>query len=308
MDKQPRTTAAALQSLWHKHDVADFIVRFVDLKSINALPVLSKSFAAGHLRLLCAAGTAKLVKRAIMDGLANSCRDVLRFRERWQSLARWAVFAPASGVEPGFKVSLERGATAENHLFLARTKPDLSTAFQGRCGLLSCVSGEHNVVKSLRMRCCFEPGYPLGGGDLELRSKHGGIICQIYFLPRRQISTPNSPNKTLLFSGSNGLCSLTRHAEPGQWYTVEAKFDWEASLAHLSIDGEHAGVCRFGRFPFASVYLSHYAPFTSRFGDIEVEYYGVAPSRSPFAPDVDSHDSDESSDDESSDDESFDDD
>ena len=304
MDKQPRTTVAALQSLWRKHDVADFIVRFVDLKSINALPVLSKSFAAGHLRLLCAAGTAKLVKRAIMDGLANSGRDVLRFRERWQSVARWAVLTTGDGVDPGFSVSLERGATAENHLLMARTKPGLSTVFQGRCGLFSCVSGEHNVVKSLRMRCCFEPGYPLGGGNLELRSKHGGIICQIYFVPRPQ----NPPNKTLLFSGADGLLYLTHDAEPGQWYTVEAKFDWEASLAHLSVDGERAGVCRFGRFPFTSVYLGHYAPFTSRFGDIEVEYYGVAPSRSPFAPGVDSGDSDESSDDESFDDESFDDD
>ena len=306
MDKQPRTTVAALQSLWRKHDVADFIVRFVDLKSINALPVLSKSFAAGHLRLLCAAGTAKLVKRAIMDGLANSGRDVLRFRERWQSVARWAVLTTGDGVDPGFSVSLERGATAENHLILERTKPDLRTAFEDQFGLLSCVHGEHNVVKSLRMRCRFEPGYPLGGGDLTLRSKHGHTICRICFMPRPANGFRIPPNKVLGFwgeppSGHHGGCVLKLSAKPAQWYTIEAKFDWEASLADVSVDGKRIGACRFGRFPFASVYLSHYAPFTSRFGDIEVEYYGTAPSRidgrSPFAPDVDSGDSDESSDD-----------
>ena len=276
--KQPRDAAKArLQSLWRRHDVTDSVVQFLDLHTISSVPVLSRSFAAGHLRLLCAAGTSKLVKRAIMDGLANSGRDTKHFRERWGNLERWKETTSAPFPTT---VALER--LPEKHLVVLTSEMDNNR-------IVSSVSGEHNRVKSLRFRCRYDNGYSLGGGDFELRSVNGGVLCKTYFMPKLVgdfDGAPSERTKTLLFMGSNEprhhpdlSLVLCEDAEPGQWYDVAMKFDWETSEAHLSLDGERVGTQIFSRHPFTSVHLYNYAGFKSRFGEIEIEYYDAASSR-----------------------------
>ena len=171
MDKHPRE-AMSLQSLWRTQDAADGVVKFLDLRHIAKLPVLSRSFSADHMRLLCATMSAQTLKTTIMWQLLDGGRDLSHLRERWDDgLAGWTTYArPGPLVE--FTATVER--EPENHLLMASNSYNASG-----CGLIKSVWGERNHVKLLKFRCRYEAGHPYGGGDFELLSKHRNQICRI---------------------------------------------------------------------------------------------------------------------------------
>ena len=303
--KHPRNAAnARLQSLWRKHDVTDSVVQFLDLHTIASLPVLAQSFAAGHLRLLCAAGTSKLVKRAIMDGLANSGRDTVYFHERWDSgwLVRWRLEDMLSPqrrrlIKFTLRATVERDSENRNHLLLKGSTHD------NESGLLFDFSGEHNRVESLRFRCRFEARQLAEGpggsyGALILRSTNGNMICHVACFILNNSEPLSSIIKSVNFEGFAGQqLVLCKGTVAGEWNTVETKFDWDSSMASVFFGGQLAGTVPFSRLPLGSVGLYNWKEATSRFGDIEVKYSRGSPSRLIFDHDpapnnVDSDDSD----------------
>ena len=291
-DKLPRTTAAPhLQSLWRKHDLTDAVVGFLDLNAICSLPALSKSFAAGQLRILCAAGTQAVIKRAVVGGLRDAGRDVVRFRERWDSLGRWVT--NFKGVQD---FALQR-APGGNHMALSK--------LSGRTGKHDCevhldFDGERNCIKSFRVQCRYSGQHQLGGGDFALMSTDSSQkkfstqshLCRFFFQPNRGADVPiaNASQEIKLltwithrgdFPVSPQVTTLC-DAIPDQWYTVEAEFDWDTSTAIVSVDGVRVTQpLTFNKFPLRGLHLGNYSHFTSHFGAIDVEYY-EASSRQPF--------------------------
>ena len=282
-DKLPRTTAAPhLQSLWRKHDLTDAVVGFLDLNAICSLPALSKSFAAGQLRILCAAGTQAVIKRAIVGGLRDAGRDVVRFRERWDNPVNWCgPTGDIDGTDYGF---------GEGHVGLAKFEGAESGIQNG--GLQLDLDGERNCIKSFRMRCryCAVSGeINTGGGNFVLMSTDSSqecsersFLCRVFF--QALADGPSEEMKQLIWSvnyaqgieESVHLCD----ARLGQWYTIEAEFDWDASTAIVSVDGVRVTrPLRFHRVPLRSLYLGNHSDFTSQFGGIDIDYYAASRQR-----------------------------
>ena len=288
-DKLPRTTAAPhLQSLWRKHDLTDAVVGFLDLNAICSLPALSKSFAAGQLRILCAAGTQAVIKRGIIVTLRDAGRDVVRVRERWDSLEHWVT---THG--PGPELQRTPGG---NHVAVSRLDAQVGVGSENDGGMQLDFDGERNCIKSFRMRCRYSGQYGLGGGDFILMSTSSSqefdvesFLCRVYFQPNGGPAAGETPQEIKLLTwidnssdvqAGNQVVRLC-DARPDQWYTVEAEFDWDASTAIVSVDGVRVSRLPFHRFPLRSLYLCNYSRFTSHFGAIDIEYY-AASSRQNF--------------------------
>tara|TARA_B100000475_G_scaffold75655_1_gene54369 strand:- start:66 stop:917 length:852 start_codon:yes stop_codon:yes gene_type:complete len=273
MDKHPRE-AMSLQSLWRTQDAADGVVKFLDLRHIAKVEVLSRSFAANHMRLLIALAPTSVIKKLIMRGARDRGRDLSLFRERWDDgLAGWTTYArPGPLVE--FTATVER--EPENHLLMASNSYNASG-----CGLIKSVWGERNHVKLLKFRCRYEAGHPCGGGDFELRSNHHQI-CRIYFRPVGHSTT----QKELVWEpGLIGSAEvICEDAQPGRWYHIEADFRGVTTNAMIKVDGDKATLAEFRPYPFKSVVISNYHAFTSRFAGIEV-WYDREPISPNFLPD-----------------------
>ena len=270
----------SLQSLWRTQDAADGIVKFLDLRHIAKIEVLSRSFAANHMRLLLSLAPKSVIKRSIMFCARNWGRDHSHFRERWDDgLAGWTTYDP-HGLPVEFTATVEH--EPESHLLMA------SNSFNNTgCGLMKSVWGERNHVKRLSFRCRYEAGHPYGGGDFELLSKHRNQICRIYFRP---VGDSTTQQKELVWSSElKEPQVICEDAQPGRWYHIKADLGLE-TIATITVDGSGAGIAKKGRYPFKSVFISNYSAFTSRFADIEIEY-----DREPISPNFlpDNSDSDE---------------
>ena len=280
MDKHLRQTMS-LQSLWRTQDAAVGVVKFLDLRHIAKVEVLSRSFAANHMRLLSGLAPTSVIKKLIMSGLRERGRDLSVFRERWDDgLAGWTTYArPGPLVE--FTATVER--EPENHLLMASNSYN-----ESGCGLIKSVWGERNHVNLLTFRCRYEAGHPYGGGDFELLSKNGNQICEIYFRPVGNSTT----QKELVWEPGlrGGAEVICEDAQPGRWYHIEADFIFNPGArgvtnAMIRVDGDKATLAEYRPYPFKSVVISNYNAFTSRFAGIGVRY-DREPISPNFLPDV----------------------
>jgi hypothetical protein len=285
MDKRPRETMS-LQSLWRTQDAADGVVKFLDLRHIAKVEVLSRSFAANHMRLLIALAPTSVIKKLIMFGIRERGRDLSHFRERWDDgLAGWITYDP-HGQLVEFNATVER--EPENHLLMVSNSPNAYG-----CGLVKSVWGERNQVKLLTFRCRYEAGHRYGGGDFELLSKHRNPICSIYFRP---VGGSTTGQKELVWNDGTEADAdvICEDAQPGRWYEIKADFDFMGTRGVvIMVDDCEPKIGDFRPYPFKSVVISNYNAFTSRFADIEVTY-DREPTNPEFLPDnrIDS-DSDE---------------
>ena len=106
----------------------------------------------------------------------------------------------------------------------------------------------------------------------------------------------------------NDRITLVADAQPGQWYSVVADFDWDTSTVSIDVDGGLA-ICdtsdgiTFNRYAFGGIFLRNFSNFTAHFADIEVEY-SVASTSFPFEDCRDASDQDTDRDDWDSNDDS----
>lgn len=323
MEKSARVAPQQhLQPLWRKHDVTNVAVRFLDLKSISRLPTISRFFAADHPRLLVSLIRGeKDAKRRLMDALADGGYDSARLRERWENgLANWERRESVPYEHPAFTAEVHDD-DLESYLVLS-TPPGY---FSHANGMARRVGGQRNRVRRLKVRCRFEEGNG-GGGCLLLwsiqdrdRTREAwdrdnfhaeSQLCRLYF-------KPDAPGITSLVYINDSVSdlnpfvdsyvTLVADAQPGQWYSVVADFDWDTSTVSIDVD-DGLTICdtsdgiTFNRSAFGGIFLNNYSNFTAHFADIEVEY-SVASTSFPFADcrDVSDSDSDSNSGDDSED-------
>lgn len=310
--------ARGLPLLWDQDDLLGVVVRYLQLRTLQHLPVVARSFAKAQWRLFKVvargSGAMRACTQALLCALQDTGRECMRFSEAWDE-DYCCVQGDLIGCR-GTRVAETWKGTPDIYAHACRFDIVRSIVLYGcdkmpgqgiRCSLQRF--GDRNCVRRLRLRLKFglqgqtENIVSYGGVSLEHTYRVEIAALRFGMMDASGDAGDGASDGVVSLEwmcqegGRAHSVTLLERCDLGRWYDVDVDFDWHASRAAVSVDGAVATrAARFVALPLRYVFLQNYnqgnritedeklRAGASSFGPLVVDFFRASRHRAFAAP------------------------